>query len=87
VCLEAVAGIGQETIREATKRPTLLPWYSANHSAPSGPVVMLWGPLPSEGIVNSVTAPGGSDPADFVANDALSLPSVTHRNRDRRSAA
>jgi hypothetical protein len=41
--------------RGSTKRPPLFPQYSVNHSVPSGPVVMLWGP--SEGTMNSVTNP------------------------------
>jgi hypothetical protein len=43
--------------QESTKRPPLLPQYSVHHSVPSGPVVMLWSPPPSEGTVNSVTNP------------------------------
>jgi len=38
-------------------RPILLPWCSVNQSAPSGPAVMPWGPLPGVGTVNSVMTP------------------------------
>ena len=53
--------------RDAGSRPILLPYYSVNHSAPSGPAVMHRDALPPVGIANSVITPGGGDPPDLVA--------------------
>src|SRR5258707_13410636 len=51
-------GTGNSVITPAVViRPILLPTCSANHSAPSGPVVMPAGVPPAVGIGNSVITP------------------------------
>src|SRR5256885_6325793 len=56
---ERLNGSTAATIGETSTlaRPILLVFASVNHSAPSGPAVMPYGPLLAVGIGNSVTTP------------------------------
>ena len=45
-----------------SSRPIALAWFSVNHSASSGPVVIIDGMPP--GTASSVTSPSTLDPAD-----------------------
>lgn len=76
------------TFPSAETRPILSPWYSVNHIAPSGPLVMALGPLP--GVIPAVkmVTVGSLPPAPAVrTSEEARTPAASTAARRRRCAA